>query len=104
MTMEHDDTLKNLPIACTLDEADGGRRIEEWHRLDSEYALGRELGGGQLVVRYAPRADAVRRLTELVEAERRCCAYVDWSIDRSDGGLRLVVRGDDFALSTLPVA
>jgi hypothetical protein len=95
---------RGLPVACTLDAADGGRRNEEWRRLDADYGLERELRDGRLVVRYVDHPDAVRRLTELVEAERRCCAFVDWSIDRSAGGLRLVVRGDEFAMSTLPVA
>ncbi|WP_056733529.1 hypothetical protein [Agromyces sp. Soil535] len=92
-----------LPVACSLDAAEGGRRNEEWRRLDADYALERELRDGQLVVRYVDHPDAVRRLTELVDAERRCCAFVDWSVDRSNAGLRLVVRGDEFALTTLPV-
>lgn len=92
-----------LPVACTLDAAEGGRRNEQWRRLDADYALERELRDGQLVVRYVDHPDAVQRLTELVEAERRCCAFVDWSVDRSKRGLRLVVRGDEFALSTLAV-
>ena len=103
-TMEPIDVSRRLPIACTLDAADGGRRLDEWRRLNAEYALERELRDGRLIVRYAPHDDAARRLAALVEAERRCCAFVDWSIDRSRGGLRLVVRGDDFALATLPAA
>lgn len=98
------DARRTLPIACTLDAADGGRRLEEWRRLNADYALERELRDGRLVVRYAPHDDAARRLAALVDAEQRCCAFVDWSIDRSRGGLRLVVRGDDFALATLPAA
>ena len=104
MNTEPDETFGALPVACTLDAADGGRRLEEWRRLDADYALERELRNGRLVVRYAPHPDAVQRLSDLVDAERRCCAFVEWSVDRSNGGLRLVVLGDDFALATLPVA
>jgi hypothetical protein len=103
MTLETPGDARRLPVACTLDAAEGGRRNEQWRRLDADYALERELRDGQLIVRYVDHPDAVRRLTELVEAERRCCAYVDWSVDRSNDALRLVVRGDEFALTTLPV-
>jgi cobalamin biosynthesis protein CobT len=94
---------QQLPIACTLDAAEGGRRVDEWRRLADDFALARELHDGRLVVRYAPQADAAQRLAELVEAERRCCAFVDWRIESSGDELRLVVNGDDFALATLPV-
>lgn len=103
MNLEIPGDERRLPVACALDAAEGGRRNEEWRRLDADYALERELRDGQLVVRYVDHPDAVRRLTELVDAERRCCAFVDWSVDHSNGRLRLVVRGDEFALSTLPV-
>jgi len=104
LMMEPIDASRSLPIACTLDAADGGRRVAEWRRLNADYALERELREGRLVVQYVPHDDAAQRLAALVEAEQRCCAFVDWSIDRSHGGLRLVVRGDDFALATLPAA
>jgi hypothetical protein len=101
--MTSEANARELPIACTLDAAEGGRRVDEWRRLADDFALTRDLADGRLVVRYAQQAEAAQRLAELVEAERRCCAFVDWHIESSGDELRLVVRGDDFALATLPV-
>jgi hypothetical protein len=96
--MSHRDLL---PIACTLDLATGAAKVEAWRLFGAEYRRRVARTSGSVVVHYANLPGARDRLAALVETERECCAFVDWRIDDASEELRLIVTGDDFALSTL---
>jgi hypothetical protein len=88
-----------LPPACTLVAADGPARVARWKVLDAAYRLGSVRAAGELVVRYREGARAA--LTALVDAERRCCGFVDWSVQEAAGEVHLRVRGRDHDLDAL---
>jgi hypothetical protein len=84
--------MKELPIACTLGPGDGAARLAEWRRL-SDSRLDAQRDGRTLVVTY--REDASADLTRLVEAERTCCAFLDWSLEHAGDRAILKVRSDE---------
>jgi hypothetical protein len=90
----------SLPIACTLGPTDGEQRMQEWRQLLATSRVGRERGDGYLAVRFRAGGDVGRRLERLVEAERECCSFVEWSITNHDDDVVLTISGDDEALST----
>ena len=89
------------PVACTLPFPDAKAQLEEWHAFDHEYALEVERSATHLTIHYVKTDATVRRLHELVAVERTCCAFVDWSIDDTGAGLRLVATGTPFQLDAL---
>ena len=89
------------PVACTLPFEVAKAQLEKWRAFDAEFAVGAERTDSRLIIRYAKRDGAIRRLHELVAVERRCCAFVDWSIDDRGDDLRLVVTGTPFELDAL---
>ena len=84
--------MKELPIACSLSPAEGEQRLERWHRVGADARLGTQLRGRTLAVTF--RESAWQELTELVGAERTCCAFLDWSIAPSDGAIVLTISSD----------
>ena len=73
-----------MDIACTLSSTALASRRERWGRLIAESGLGRETtpDGMRLRFRADPRATA--ELSALASAERDCCAWADWSVERGD--------------------
>jgi hypothetical protein len=69
----------DLPIACTLPTI------------------------AEVKAQYAKVTDSIDRLRALVEVERKCCAFVNWSLDETNEELRLIVTGTPFQLAALNV-
>jgi hypothetical protein len=87
--------MHELPIACTLNAGEGAARVEQWRLLGRRAQLGAEFSEGTLAVTY--RESALAELTELVRAERSCCAFLDWSLEESGGNAVLLIRGGEGA-------
>jgi hypothetical protein len=85
--------VKPLPIACNLDAEQGPARIAQWRSVGERAQLGAELTARTLVVTY--RESALDELAALVQAERSCCAFLDWSLERSAGRATLKVQADE---------
>jgi hypothetical protein len=68
------------PIACTLGRADLAAQGERWRQLAATTRVERtELPDGlRLVFDRAPGVEA--ELAALVETERECCAFADWTL------------------------
>ena len=83
--------MRELPIACTLTPAALADRGEWLRRLGAASLLdGRRIDGG-LELRFAGAAeDEVR---EWVRAERECCAFLSFDVERTGDDLRLEVAG-----------
>ncbi len=96
--------LQVLPVACTLTLTAGTAQVQRWKMFDAEYALDRERTDSRLTIRYARTDDSLTRLRELVAAEVSCCAFVDWTIDDTPPGLRLIVTGTPEQLDALTIA
>lgn len=73
-----------LPIACSLDVAEGSDRRAVWERL-SQRALReqRQIPDGMQLV-FAAREGVEEQLHELAELEAECCSFADWKVERRD--------------------
>lgn len=86
------------PIACTLDGADMGTRLDEWKALlaDKHGVLGgvtarRKLGDGGLRLQFGPGAD-VTEIARLAAAEQGCCRFFRFALVIDDRGVALEVH------------
>ena len=86
-----------LPLACTLEPADGPARLRRWQRLGEAAAPVASLRGGQLEVHYAPGPGVLAELADLAAAEQTCCSFVAWSAAEVDGHPVLQVTAPDGA-------
>ncbi len=81
-------TIRELPIACTLDSDNRATREQEWSALFADSLIERQAITGGVALKLKRSPDAVSRLTNLIELERRCCSWIKWSI--TDGEAVLV--------------
>lgn len=94
----------DAPVACTLATiAEAKAQVARWRAFDADYALSSELTDTELTIHYAKVDDSIRRLRDLVAVERRCCAFVEWSVDDRHHDLRLIARGTRDQLAALNV-
>lgn len=91
----------DLPIACTLDVADGAARLERWRALSARGApvVGRQADA--LVVTYPAGPGLQEELELLAAAERECCSFVGWEVRREDDRLVLTIRGGAEGLAAI---
>lgn len=89
-----------LPVACTLDAADGAQRVLEWQALLTEHGAGTTRQPRQLTLHFTGAAAVTAELHRLVASERQCCAFVEWAV-RTDGDqVEVVIAGEPGALDT----
>jgi hypothetical protein len=82
---------RHLDVACELDEATVGGRVDEWRTLQKR-ALGAEAiaGGARL---WLP-ADAWAPAEDLARRESACCGFLDIELAADGDRLRLDVTSD----------
>lgn len=90
----------DVPIACTLSPSDYRARLAQIASL-SRTAL-RQVGrdGLTLILRYAPEAAADVR--QLVDQERRCCAFLQFDLQETADEVRLLVTAPAAAAEAVP--
>jgi len=93
---------KDTPVACTLPEpAQRARRDGIDRTLAREIAEIRELSDGY-ALRFEPRPGLVEDLGRFIDAERLCCAFLDFSLRvRGAGPVWLELTGSGEAKSFL---
>ena len=74
-------------------------RGREWEALLAANLVGREVIPRGVQLRFQPSNDAVAKLSRLIELERHCCAWIEWSIEE-----RLLVEVEATARSHEGVA
>jgi len=85
--------MTDTPIACTLSPDQLRDRVAFIDALVADALLGRlEIEGG-MRSRFRDRPDVERRVRELVDAERRCCAFLTFALRREEGELWLDITG-----------
>jgi hypothetical protein len=84
--------VKELPVGCTLDAAEGELRLTQWRRVGEHAKLSARLAGQTLAVTYQPQV--LPLLQDLVQAERGCCSFLDWSLEESPVQVVLTIRSD----------
>jgi len=90
-----------MDIACSLSPTALRSRRERWRRLIADRGLGRDETPDGLRLRFRADPDTAAELTALAAAERECCAWADWSVERGDGELVLVVRAAGAGVTAL---
>ena len=66
------------PIACTLPAGDYATRLSSIAALNRSFLRGHQRKGHVLELTYAPEAAA--QVRELVQRERECCAFLEFTI------------------------
>lgn len=90
-----------MDIACTLSPTALAARSERWRRLIADSGLGRDEIPDGLRLRFRADRGVAAELADLAAAERECCAWAEWSVDRGDGELALVVRSSGAGVTAL---
>ena len=97
--------MQDLPvIACTLPPDELSGRIEEIRALASEALVRAERPDPRsLLLHFEPGPETVARVEALVEAESRCCGFLDFAIERRDDETVLTIGAPPGAEATLDV-
>lgn len=77
------------PIACTLEPTDQKARIEEWQALRRDALIEEIRDGGLSTTLWRGRAGVAERLEQLIEAERACCSFLAFEMEKDDSIIRL---------------
>lgn len=101
--MDRAGPLNVRPAACALTPSTGEEQVARWRAFNDDYLLDVERTRTTLTVHYDRVADSVRRLRDLVDVEIVCCPFVDWAVEDTQDGLRLVVSGTPAGLAALDV-
>jgi len=87
-------------VACTLDGALMGDRIQEWRDLVAE-AVAREPLPQGLRLTFPADPDLAARISRLAMDELDCCAFYSFTVDLSPRTLTLTIRAPDEAAGVL---
>jgi hypothetical protein len=89
--------MTDQPIACTLTPDGMTARLALIDALAADGLIDRTTTAAGLRVRLRDTPEIERRVRELVAAESRCCAFLDFALARRDGELVLDVSGPEEA-------
>jgi hypothetical protein len=81
----------DLPMACTLTPAELPARVAEMADVGREALEVAEVRGGGAVLRFRASGDTRERLTAIVAAEARCCAFLAMNLSDESGRIVLTV-------------
>jgi hypothetical protein len=81
----------DLPMACTLTPAELPARVAEMADVGREALEAAEVRGGAAVLRFRASGDTRERLTAIVAAEARCCAFLAMNLSDEPGRIVLTV-------------
>jgi MerR family copper efflux transcriptional regulator len=85
-----------IPIACTLDDAEVGGRVDAWRAILAASRARTTTADGTVRV-HLDGTDRLPGLAELVAAEQDCCAFFSFTITVDHVGVTLEVRAPDGA-------
>jgi hypothetical protein len=89
--------MPDLPIACTLTPDGMTARLALIDALAADGLLARTRTETGLRVRLRDTPEIEQRTRELVAAESKCCAFLDFELARDRGDLVLDIAGPDDA-------
>ena len=89
--------MTEIPIACTLSPDGLTARLALMEALAADGLLGRATTPAGMRVRLRDAPDIERRTRELVAAESRCCAFLNFELGRDNGELVLDISGPEDA-------
>jgi hypothetical protein len=85
--------MSDVPIACTLTPGDMTARIALIDALAADGLIDRTATDTGLRVRLRDTPEIERRTRALVAAESKCCAFLDFALDRDGEHLILDIAG-----------
>jgi hypothetical protein len=77
------------PVACSLDAGGKKTRFDEWRELKRVGLVGESREGRVLTTVWTAEAGIPARLEMLIEAERQCCAFLDFEVEELDDVIRV---------------
>lgn len=83
------------PIACTLSPGELKDRLGSINELARQWLRNHRRMDLLLELDYAP--EAVAQIRQMVEEERRCCAFLSFELRETDGGIRVSIRAPEEA-------
>jgi hypothetical protein len=89
--------MPDLPIACTLTPDGTTARLAQIDALAADGLLDRTPTDAGLRVRLRDTPEIEDRTRELIAAESRCCAFLDFTLGRDGGDLVLDIAGPEDA-------
>jgi hypothetical protein len=78
-------------IACTLSPSDMPKRAADIRALGRDALLGVERRERRALLRFRPDPAVRARLEEIVAAESKCCAFLDFDLAAGDDALELTL-------------
>lgn len=67
-------------MACTLDAQDGAAQLARWRELAARARPEARRDGHRVEVRFEAAPGVADELRALVATERRCCAFLTWTV------------------------
>ena len=93
---------REVPVACTLTADELPVRRQQIRSLGKDGLLSVDHDARRAIVRFRPGARMRRRIDEIVDAESRCCAFLDFRVEEAGGATLLTISapgGGEPALS-----
>jgi hypothetical protein len=89
-----DATPVALPFGCTLGIDDGATRLQRWRALAEKRPPRAQRSGNELLIWWRLDTRGISELEALADAERKCCAFVTWSVSRRALDTVLTITAD----------
>jgi len=88
-------TEEVTPNVCSLGARDLEERLAQIAEIGADSLIEHSVDRGRHLLRFRSDAATRRRLEEIVEAESRCCSFLDLSLKRQGGELVLSIGAPD---------
>lgn len=86
-----DGPITEPTYACTLGDEELAARREDWRALDGRALVRTEASQEGRMLVYRGGEETARELEALIEAEGRCCSFLDFRVDRLGDEVRVTV-------------
>jgi DNA-binding transcriptional MerR regulator len=93
------DSIRDAPIACTLDPAAMLERVTEWQTLAAKVVERTDAPDG-VQLRFTPDVSAAE-VAELATKEHGCCSFLDFSVGITNGETTLTIAAPSEARETI---
>jgi hypothetical protein len=90
-----------MHIACTLTGTNQLKQQQRWVALRETFGLARHESADGLRLTFEDRPEVEAELQALIAVENECCAWADWTVERTGGTLVLAARSEGDGVATL---
>jgi hypothetical protein len=93
--------MTQIPIACTLSEADRMNRGDEWHQFLAANVVESIRSDSSVRLRLADGDDVITTAVNLARREKSCCAFFEFNLELLPDEVWLRVEAPPEAASIL---